>query len=419
MAKIKEIHSREILNSQGNPTIETVVILNDGNMGVSSVPSMDSDNKYSTVNLIDHDQNRFLGMGVQKAVENVLSIIAPKIIGYDAHKQQEIDKILIELDGTQNKGRLGANTTFSVSCAIAKAAAKSSMLPMYLYLRQFIKHENIPHTMPTAIFSLINGGRHAGNFLDFKDFLLVPASFKTFEESLQMAYTIQKGVYTTMVSKNLPPLYSIEGGYAPALTNNSDAFSLLSDTLEACNFRLGYDAFFGLDANSDAFYNDKKYKIKDRQTQLSSSELLSYYVEIINKYHILYMEDPLGGDDWEGWEKMEREISEETTIVGDVLTASNPYRLQMALDKKAISGMVIKPIQAGTVIEALAVLEVARTSGIKIVISHQRGDTIDDFIADFAVAVSADYVNFGPLTRGEYIVKYNRLNDIEKQLKIL
>jgi enolase len=419
MAKIKEIQSREILNSQGYPTVETVVILSDGNIGVASVPSSDSDSKYAAVNLVDHEQNHFQGQGVLKAVENVKNIIAPKLVGYDPRKQQEIDKLLIELDGTQNKGRLGANALLSVSIAVAKAAAKSSVLPVYLYLRQFIKQENTVRKLPTVIFSLINGGKHAGNLLDFRDLFVIPGSFKTFEESLQIGYSLQQSLYTMLKSKNLLPLFSIEGGYAPSLPNNAEAFLLLAQTLESVNLRLGYDVFLGIDANADTFFIDGKYRIKDKSTSLSSENLIAFYIELINTYHILYLEDPMAEDDWDGWEKISKQISLETIVVGDLLTATNPYRLQMALDKKAISGIAIKPIQIGTVIEALAVMEIARMSGLKIIVSHQRGSTIDDFLADFAVAVSADYVNFGPLTRGEYVVKYNRLLEIEKQLKII
>lgn len=419
MAKIKAIHSREILNSQSSPTIETTVVLNDGAVGVASVPSGDIDSKYAALNLVDHDQNRFQGQGVLKAVGNVVDIIEPHVLGYDANNQNEIDKILLELDGTQNKSRLGANAMLSVSIAIAKAAAKSSVLPLYLYLRQFLKQENSPPRMPMLILSLINGGRRAENLLDFRDFLIIPGSFKTLEESLQIGLAMQSSFHTQVKANNLLPFFSIEGGYALPLLGNEDAFSLLAKALEAVNLRLGYDVFLGLDANATAFYNNGDYRIKDKNMSLSSEDLISFYNNLIKRYHILYIEDPLSVDDWEGWEKMAKCVSHETVVVGDILTATNPYRLQMAMDKKVISGITIKPIQIGTVIEALAVVEVARICGLKIIVSHQSGGTTDDFLADFAVAASADYVNFGPLTRGECVVKYNRLLEIERQLKVL
>lgn len=417
MAKIKEIQSREIFNPQGGATVETVVILDDGTIGVASVPSGDSDSKYAAVNLVDGQMGHFQGQGVLKAVANVVNVIAPKIIGIEVNKQQDIDRIIIELDGTQNKGILGANATLSVSMAVAKAAARSLGLPLYLYLRQFVKRENSHFKLPTLILSLINGGRRAENLLDFRDFFIIPGSFKTFEESLQIGFALQSSLRTILKGSNLLPLFSIEGGYALPLANNAEAFSLLSQALETVNIRLGYDVFFGIDANADAFYNNGDYRIKDRSMSMSSDDLISFYANLISAYHILYIEDPLAVDDWDGWEKIAKQVSQETIIVGDLLTATNPYRLQMALAKKAVSGITIKPIQIGTVMESLAVMEIARISGLKIVVSHQSGSSMDDFLADFAVAVSADYVNFGPLTRGEYMIKYNRLLEIEKQMK--
>lgn len=417
MAKIKEIRSREILNTQGCPTVETAVILDDGTISVVSVPSNDFDSKYAAVNLVDNDMSRFQGQGVLKAVANVVNVIGPKLVGFDANRQQEIDKVIIELDGTQNKSTLGANATLSVSMAVARAAAKSSGVPLYLYLRQFIKRENLELKLPTPILSLINGGKRAENLLDFRDFFIIPASFKTFEESLQIGFAVQSSLRTILKGNNLLPLFSIEGGYALPLANNAEACSLLSQALEPTTIRLGYDVFFGIDANADAFYNEGGYKIKDRTMSMSSDDLISFYANLISAYHILYIEDPLAVDDWDGWEKISKQVSQKTIIIGDLLTATNPYRLQMALAKKAVSGITIKPIQIGTVMEALAVMEVARMSGFKIVVSHQSGSSVDDFLADFAVAVSADYVNFGPLTRGEYMVKYNRMLEIEKQLK--
>jgi enolase len=417
MAKIKEIQAQEIFNPQGCATVQTSVVLEDGTSAVASVPSGDLDSKYAAVNLVDNEQSHFQGQGVLKAVANVVNIIAPRLVGYEASRQQEIDKLMIELDGTQNKGILGANAMLSVSMAVAKAAAKSSGVPLYLYLRQFVKRENSQTKLPTPIISLINGGRRAENLLDFRDFFIIPGSFKTFEESLQIAFALQSSLRTILKVNNLLPLFSIEGGYALPLANNAEAFSLLSQALEAINIRLGYDVFFGIDANADAFYANGDYRIKDRSMSMSSDDLISFYANLISAYHILYIEDPLAVDDWSGWEKIAKQVSQETIIIGDLLTATNPYRLQMALARKAVSGITIKPIQIGTVMESLAVMEIARISGLKIVVSHQSGSSMDDFLADFAVAVSADYVNFGPLTRGEYMVKYNRMLEIEKQLK--
>lgn len=416
MAKIEKINSREIYNSQGFPTLETTVVLNDGTTGVASVPSGDFYNEYAAVNLVDHDQKRFHGQGVLKAVDHINNIIQLNLRGYDANKQQEIDKKLIELDGTENKSKFGANGMLSVSIAVARAAAKNSGQPLYLHIRQFIKQENSPRKVPIIILSFINGGAPAENLLDFRDFFALFATFKTFEESIQMGLEIQSSLRTIIKNNNSLPLYSIEGGYALPLVNNEEAFSLLAQALDTANIRLGYDVFFGIDANADSFYTNGKYKIKDKSRSLTTEELVSFYNNLVLKYPIIYIEDPFGADDLEGWEKIVKQVSQDTIIVGDHITSTNPYRLQTALDKKAISGITIKPIQIGTVIESLAVMQVARVTGLKIIVSHQNGSTTDDFLADFAVAVNADYINFGPLTRAESIVKYNRLLEIERQL---
>jgi enolase len=358
-------------------------------------------------------------MGVTKAVQNIETTISENLSGIDASKQQELDKIMIELDGTQNKSRLGANAMLSVSMAVAKAAAKSSVLPLYLYLRDFIKKENTELKIPTPAFNILNGGKHAGYNLDLQDFLVIPASSKPFHESLEMGMTIYQSLRNLLVHNNLTTLIADEGGFAPTLPTNEDALSFVSEAISSANLRLGYDVFLGIDAAATSFFKGQHYKIRDKSALMTARELIPFYQDLVKKYHILYLEDPLAEDDWEGWSQIGKVISSDTIIIGDDLTVTNPYRLQMALDKQAISGIVIKPNQIGTVIEALAVVEVARVAGIKIIVSHRSGETNDDFIADFAVAVSADYVKFGPPVRGENIAKHNRLLEIERQLKIL
>lgn len=419
MAKIKEIKAREILDSRGNPTIETTVVLNDNATGIASCPSGASVGGYEAAELRDHDKNRFNGMGVLKAIDNVEKVIAPKLIGQDASKQQEIDRIMIVLDGTQNKERLGANATLSVSMAVCKAAARGSSLPLYVYLREFIKKETSPLKIPVPLFNLINGGKHAANGLNLQEFLVIPASSKSFSDGLLMAVSIYNSLKTTLKNNNFLTFIGDEGGFTPLLASNMDAFSMLKQAINATTYRTGYDVFYGIDAAANTFYEDKKYKLKDKNSALSSSELISYYEEINNTYHLLYLEDAISEDDWEGWSELSSKMSQDTIIVGDDLTATNPYRLQIALDRKAITGIIIKPNQIGTVIEALAVVEVAREMGLKIIVSHRSGETNDDFIADFAVAVSADFAKFGAPARGERVAKYNRLLQIEKQLKEL
>ena len=419
MAKIKQISAREILNAKGNPTIEATVILSDGATGIASCPTGTSVGTYEAVDLKDNDQTRFQGQGVLNAILNIQKLIAPSLIGMDASKQQEIDKKMIDLDGTQNKSRLGANATLSVSMAVAKASAKSSVLPLYLYLREFIKKENLPLRIPTPLFNVINGGKHAEDNFDFQEFMIIPATSKTFEESLKMAGDIYNSLRKNIETNNLSTLIGDEGGFSPKLASNQEALLLLKRSVESANLRLGFDVFFGMDVASNNFYSQNTYHIRDKSSSLSARDLISFYRMLNEQYHFLYLEDGLAEDDWDNWTLLCSELSGETLIVGDDLTTTNPYRLQTALQKKAITGIIIKPNQIGTVIEALAVVEMARENGLKIAVSHRSGETNDDFIADFAVAASADYVKFGAPARGERVAKYNRLLQINAQLKSL
>lgn len=419
MATIKSIQAREILDSKGNPTVEATVILSDDTFGTAATPSGTSVGKYEALELRDHDDTRYRGLGVLKAIDNITTLISPKLVGMQIDDQQALDKTLIELDGTANKSKLGANATLAVSMAAAKAAAISAHLPLFLYLRNYIYQEGMVVKMPTPIFNLINGGKHAGQNLNMQEFQVIPASFKTYTESLQIGTSVYKSIETILMRDNMPTLVGDEGGFAPTLPTNEDALKMLSEAIVLSNLRLGYDVFLGIDCAADNYYDNKKYTIKDKEQGMSSQDIISYYAEMAKKYHILYLEDPLSEDDWDGWSIIGNLVSNETIIVGDDLTATNPYRLQMALSKKAISGIIIKPNQIGTVIEALAVVGVARQAGLKIIVSHRSGETTDDFIADFAVAVSADYMKFGAPARGERVVKYNRLLQIDQQLKKL
>lgn len=419
MAKIKQITAGEILNAKGNPTIETTVILTDGAVGIASCPTGTSVGKYEAVEIRDKDEKRFQGLGVLNAIMNIEEMIVPNLLGMDATKQPEIDKKMIALDGTANKGRLGANAILSVSMAVAKAAAKSSILPLFLYLREFVKKENVPLKVPIPVFNVINGGKHAQGTIDFQEFLVIPASSKKFDESLIIGTNVYAALKKSLETNNLSTLVGDEGGFSPKVETNQDALLMLKQVIEGINLRLGFDVFLGLDVASSNLFFSQQYHIKDKSIGLSSKDLISFYKTLNNDYHLLYLEDGLAEDDWEGWSQLYAEMSQQTVIVGDDLTATNPYRLQMALDKKTITGIIIKPNQIGTVIEALAVVEMARQANLKIIVSHRSGETNDDFIADFAVAASADYVKFGAPARGERVAKYNRLLQIEKQIKSL
>lgn len=418
MAKIKTIESQEIFNAKGFPTIEATVILDDGKVGISSCPRGEKIGHYEAVDLEDHDVNRFEGQGVSKAINNINTIIAPALIGKDAEHQPEVDRIMIDLDGTQNKSRIGANAMLAVSMAIAKAAAESSVLPLYIYLRQFVKKNIDALKIPVPIFNFINGS-HENRFADFSEFLIVPASSKPYLESIQIEETIRKSLKQIIEVKYAKALDDYGEGFTPELTTNKEAFVLIQQAIEGTHVRLGFDVFFGLNSRASAFFKDGKYRIKDNSTVLSSRDLISYYEELNKNIHLLYMEDPLDQDDWEGWSLLFEKLSETTIIAGGDLIATNPYRLQMAIDKKAVNAIIIKPNQIGTVIESLAIAEAARETGLKIIVSHRSTETNDDFLSDFSVAISADYIKIGSLSRGENIAKYNRLLQIENQLKVL
>jgi len=419
MAKIKQITAREILNAKGNPTVEATVYLNDGRLGIASCPSGTSVGNYEASELKDHDSDRFDGNGVLNAISNIERVIAPNLIGVEATKQQVVDKIMIDLDGTQNKGKLGANAILSVSMAVAKAAAKSSTLPLFLYLREYVKKENTELKIPTPLFNILNGGKHAGDNLDFQEFIVTPASSMSYPEGLNKISSIYSALKIVLKQNNLSTLIGDEGGFGPNLQNNKEAFLYIKEAISQKNLRLGFDVFMGLDAAASNFFREQKYRIKDKAMTFSRSDLIAYYEELAKEFQLIYLEDPMAEDDWEGWNQIQTRLGQQTLIVGDDLTATNPYRLQMALDKKTIGGIIIKPNQIGTVIEALAVVEAARSSGLKITVSHRSGETNDSFIADFAVGVSADFVKFGAPVRGERVAKYNRLLEINNQLKSL
>lgn len=419
MAKIKSVSAREILDSRASPTVEVMAVLDDNSVGVASCPSGTSVGKYEALELRDNDPARYHGMGVLKAIKNIHEKIMPRIIGMEANNQSEIDKAIIDVDGSQNKSILGSNATLPVSIAVCKAAAKSNGLLLFSYISRFVQQPEKLLKIPTPLFNVINGGKHAGNKLNFQEFMVIPASSNAYEKSLTMGTGIYQSLFKVLERSNLSTLVGFEGGFGPVVAKNSDALVLLKQAIDDLNIKLGLDVFFGLDAAASTFYKEKAYHIRDKQTPLSPSELISFYEELNNTYHLLYLEDPLEEDDWDSWATLLGKLSQNTLIVGDDLTATNPLRLQTAINKKAINGIIVKPNQIGTVIETIAVVEIARQAGIKIIVSHRSGETNDDFIADFAVGVSADYVKCGAPARGERVAKYNRLLQIEQEIKQL
>lgn len=415
MAKIKEIRAREILDSKGNPTIETWVSLPSGIVARSSIPSGISRSTYEAFELRDQDPNRFKGMGVLAAVHNVNEIIGPKLIGMDVLDQRKIDSAMIEMDGTQNKAKLGANSICSISCAVAKLAARASSLPLFLYLRQFTK-SNSGKKMPAPMFNLLEGGKHASASLNFQEFLLIPASSKTYSESLRIGVETYQSLKQILYEKSESVLSADEGGFSPNLTTNQSGITTLREAIENAGFSYAFDAFIGLDAAANSFLDGKLYKINDRSVPYDSSDLAEFYKMLVTDHSLIYLEDPFSENDWNGWKKIAAELSSKALIVGDDLIATNPYRLQLALDNNVVGGVIIKPNQIGTITETIAVAEIARYKKLKIIVSHRGGETADDFISDFAVGIGADFAKFGAPAR-ERIIKYNRLLEIEEELK--
>ena len=413
--KIKLIKAREILDSRGNPTLETRIELEDGSVGVASVPSGASIGKYEALELRDEDPHRYNGLGVLKAVGNVNNIIAPKLIGLQADHQLEVDRLLLSLDGTANKTKLGANSLLSVSQGVCEAAAASEKVPNFEHVSHLygLKKEN--WQMPIPIFNLINGGQHGAGNLDFQEFHLIPSPRKTYSDGLKMGEEIYQGVKKVLIRNGAIHSVGDEGGFAPDLFTNSDALEVLAQAVTESGYELKKDVTLGLDAAAGSFYKDGRYQIRDRSTPMDANELIEFYKDLINQYPLLSLEDPIFEDDWRGWQKVMKALPG-VLIVGDDLLATNKRRVEEAIKLQACSAILVKPNQIGTIAETIEVIKIARKANWKIIVSHRSGETEDDFIADFAVGVGADYVKFGAPARGERVAKYNRLLDIESQL---
>jgi enolase len=417
-SSIHTVLSREILDSRGNPTLETTVILQSGYRGVTSVPSGASVGKYEAVELRDNDSDRYNGKGVLKAAKNVQTTIASLLRGKDALNQKAIDTAMIEADGTPDKSLLGSNSILSVSLAVAAAAANLQQLPLYAYLN-LLAHNGQSKPMskiPTPTFNVINGGKHGGGNLDFQEYHIVPASNKSFSDALRMGVELYHSVKVILQKRGLVHATGDEGGFAPNLSTNMDALEILSETIRSSAYRAGTDVFFGLDIAATSFKSDRGYQIKDRPVAYRTQEFIDYIKSLHKMYRLLVLEDPLGEDDWDGWIEINRDLGGEMLVIGDDLLTTNPERLQHAIEKKACSAILLKPNQIGSLTEFLTVVALAKKNDIKTIVSHRSGETNDTFISDLAVAVQSDYVKFGAPARGERVAKYNRLLQIEKEL---
>lgn len=415
MAKIKKIYAREILDSRGFPTVQTMVVLEDGTYGLAAVPSGISVGKYEAVELRDDDQSRFHGMGVLRAVENVNSLIAAKIVGLEAGDQAKIDQTLIELDGTDNRRRLGANAILSVSQGVCEAAAASSGLTQYQYLAGLFGNRG-PLKVPIPTFNLINGGKHGAGNLDFQEFHLIPASTKTYPQALQMGEEVYHTLEGILARRGAIHSVGHEGGFAPDLFTNLDALEIMMEAIGEANYIFGEDCFLGLDVAASNFYQKEKYLIRDKSQPLNGEEFIAFYKDLIDKFHLFLLEDPFFEDDWESWTALTGEIGESTVVVGDDLLATNKKRLEKAIEVRACAAVLVKPNQVGTISETLEVIGLTRRAGWKVIVSHRSGETNDPFIADFAVGVGADFTKFGAPARGERVAKYNRLLAIEAEI---
>ncbi|HOV23716.1 MAG TPA: phosphopyruvate hydratase [Candidatus Marinimicrobia bacterium] len=413
MSTIIEVNAREILDSRGNPTIEVEVLTESGFYGSAAVPSGASTGEHEAVELRDGDKSRYLGKGTLKAVQNVNDIIAPEIIGEDVLDQAWIDNLMIELDGTPNKAKLGANATLGVSLAVARAAANFVGLPFYKYIGGVNAR-----VLPVPMMNILNGGKHADNNVDLQEFMIFPVGAKCFAEALRMGVETFHQLKSVLKKKGMNTAVGDEGGFAPNLRSNEEAIEVILEAAAKTGYKIGTELFIALDPASSSFYNTetKKYELKSENRSLSSEEMVDYYKNLVDKYPIISIEDGMAEDDWDGWKLMVKKLGNRIQIVGDDLTVTNVERLSRAIKEKAINSILIKLNQIGTLTETLNAIELAHRSGFTTVISHRSGETEDTTIADLAVAVNSGQIKSGSACRTDRICKYNQLLRIEEEL---
>lgn len=416
MATIAGVFAREILDSRGIPTIECALWLDSGAVVATSVPTGTSVGKYEALELRDNDPNRMLGKGVMTAVNNINTIIAPQLIGKDPSNQTEIDQLMVDLDGTENKSKIGANAILAVSQANMKAGALSLNVPLYYYIEQ--KYQLTSELrIPNCVYSMVNGGEHGAGNLDIQEFQIIPASHINYKKSLEMAVSLYQKLEEVLILKGAIHSTGVGGGFTPNLYSNTDVFEILIETIKTSQYTFAQDLFFGVDVSASTLFNNGKYTLKDKSQPYSSEELLELYKQIRNLYHVFYIEDPYQEDDISSWQKITQELGETTKIVGDSFLSTNKAKTQKAIEQKSCNTLLVKPNQTGTISETIEVIKLAKDASWQIIMSHRSGETNDDFIADFAVGVGADYTKFGPPNRGERIAKYNRLLQIDFEIE--
>ena len=408
---IEKIHAREILDSRGNPTVEVDIILQNGIMGRAAVPSGASTGDHEAIELRDKIPNRYLGRGVQNALNHINTSIADALRGMDVTKQGEIDQLMIDLDGTENKSNLGANAILGVSMAAAHTGAIVTGRPLYHYLGG-----DSAKILPVPMMNILNGGTHADNTVDIQEFMVFPFGARTFSEALRMGTEIFHHLKSVLKSKGMNTAVGDEGGFAPNLSSTEAAVEMILEAIEKAGYRSGKDIYLALDVAASELYENGKYNLESEGRLLSSEEMVEYFGSLVNKYPIVSIEDGLHEDDWAGWQHLTAELGTKIQIVGDDLTVTNMTRLQRAIDENSMNSILIKLNQIGTVTETIQAVEMAKNAGYGVVISHRSGETEDTTIADLSVAMGMGQIKTGSASRTDRICKYNQLLRIEEEL---
>ncbi|MGJ6980829.1 phosphopyruvate hydratase [Aestuariimicrobium soli] len=409
MALIEFVHAREILDSRGNPTVEVEVILEDGAQGRAAVPSGASTGAFEAVELRDGDKARYLGKGATKAVDNVTETLAEEVLGFDAADQRSIDQAMLELDGTDNKGKLGANAILGVSLAVAHAAADSADLPLYKYLGG-----PTANVLPVPMMNILNGGSHADSNVDIQEFMIAPIGAESFAEAVRIGAEVYHNLKSVLKSKGLATGLGDEGGFAPNLESNRAALDLIVEAIKGAGYTPGKEVALALDVAASEFFEDGSYNFEGAKK--SSDEMIAYYSELVDNYPLVSIEDPLNEEDWEGWAKMNAALGEKVQLVGDDLFVTNVTRLQRGIDEKAANSMLVKVNQIGSLTETIDAVNLAHRNGFTTMMSHRSGETEDVTIADLAVALSCGQIKSGAPARTERVAKYNQLLRIEQDL---
>jgi len=412
---IERVHGREVLDSRGNPTVEAEVTLSEGTIGWAAVPSGASTGEHEAVELRDGDAARYLGKGVRKAVDNIATVIAPALKGKDPRDQRAIDQIMLDLDGTENKSKLGANAILAVSLANARAAAAAENKPLYEYLGSIVPVEGT--LLPVPLMNIVNGGAHADNNVDFQEFMIAPVGAEKFSDALRMGVEVFQSLKKVLAKKGYSTAVGDEGGFAPNLRSNTEAIEEILEAISAVGYKAGEQIMLALDPATSELYKDGKYIFKKSDKSVHSSEqMVEFWADWVRQYPIVSIEDGLAEDDWDGWKLLTKTLGSKIQLVGDDLFVTNTKRLKRGIEEKAGNSILVKVNQIGSLTETLDAIGMARSAGFSAIISHRSGETEDSFIADLAVATDAGQIKTGSASRSDRMAKYNRLLRIEEDL---